>query len=490
MSADGEHTQQTGAPDSGQKALARIREEAKGNGLKDSDIEILRFDPRTLEFPAIIALTLKSETATRKQPGKVSGQRVLPNAVALQAALRQEEQAIAGNPGTVQDIRRAILESPGAGPGMAEAVVKLPFLRQEYIYYETCGPCGGRGRTVCNRCNGKGNEQCGRCYGAALEPCPSCGGRRVLSDGQGNRPCVRCNATGKIPCTQCQQTRVVQCPACKGKGNRTCQQCRGQTANSVITNVEMSVQARFDFDRTGLSLPLAGMIERAGPALAQQAENLPAPPQAESGGEELHIRYHVRLPVAEAVFKVGEMEIPALVFGLQADLPDFPPFLETLLRPAMTALEAAAGSRSGAEEAIRRAGRVRALRYALQGVARGGRKKAARALLKKFPVGLSKDGAEALAGLAEAALRNISGKSGLACRIVPAAAMLAVSGFYAYGARPVVAGFLPRPEFGLAADAAIFALLAFAAFTLGQSCARQGMEKRLETLLRRPSREG
>lgn len=466
------------------RALARIQEEINGNGLRESDVELLEFDLKTLEFPAIIALELKTATTSRRQPGKAGGQQIIQNAAALQTAIRQEEENIAATAETLQRIRKTVLETPEAGAGMKDMTVPLPFLRKEYVYHETCTSCAGRGRTACARCQGKGQEQCPRCHGAAVEQCPVCGGRQYVHDGQGNnRQCMRCNGSGKVPCTQCHQTRTIQCPACQGKGNLVCQQCRGQMVNSVITTVEKSALAHFDYERTGLHPAVIKAIENTGTNLGNHAEILHVSPQVENGQEEPHIRYHIRLPVADALFRIGKMETPGMVFGIQGELSGFPPFLETLLQPTIMELETACANKNRMEEALKHAAQTRTLRYALQACARWGRRKTAKALLQKFPVGLSETGAKDLAALAESALKNLSRKSGILCRAVPAIAMAFTYGLYAYGARPVLLGTVTQRELQIAVDILIPLLLAFAAFRLGQSCARQNMENRLKSLL-------
>ncbi|MCC6597178.1 MAG: hypothetical protein IT559_00065 [Alphaproteobacteria bacterium] len=465
------------------RALIQIQEELKGNGLKKEQIEITTFEAQLLDFPALITLTLKTSHKSRKQPGKIGGQHVLANAQALPAALENGEKSALSDPETLQRVHMTVLQDPNAGAGVKEATIALPFLNREYVYYEPCGTCRGLGQNVCNRCQGKGQEQCPRCHASGRETCTYCNGRQYIQNGQNEKQqCLTCNGSGKTPCTLCQQTRTVQCPTCKGKGKAICQHCKGQKLNSVITTAETTALAVFSFEREPLPPAALAAIDNAGADLKNHVVLTPLPPQMENEKQESHIRFQIQLPFADITFKIDKQEVAGTLFGTQGALYNLPPFLENAVLPGMIALEEAAASKSSAAEALKRAGQYRTLRYALQACARWGPKKTARALLKKWPLGLSGEGAEKIAALSAAGLKNLSHRSVLTCRLVCMATMAGLYALYAYTARASVMAMTSKAELQIFADLAVPTLLALTGFYLAKSCTRQSMAKNLRLL--------
>lgn len=395
-------------------ALAKVQEILKGNGVKPEQIKIEKFDGHTYEFFTYNTLLLKTKLLKKRQAGKVTGLTVVASAQDMQFAAERELTSIRNSTESTARLKDMIFARKDMGIGLKNELVKTDFLNKEYVYYEPCAPCQGRGRIICPRCHGKGSEGCPRCYAAGLESCPTCGGRQyVLGPNNQNVQCLRCNGGGKIPCTMCHQSKKVQCPSCKGRMHLTCQQCNGHAAVSVIGMNEINVEVNYSYDKTGLPPAAAKRIDVLGAKIREHATISPAPTQNEQRSEIILMAYNVQIPLADISVIIEREKQPPLqfdvaLFGTQAVLMNAPPFLETLIAPGVRYLEAATAKGANVKMLLHKAARYKTLRLIILAASKFPPKKALAAVMQKTEIGLSEQQAEKLIAMAHKALSHIS----------------------------------------------------------------------------------
>lgn len=401
-------------------ALEKFRAILKGNGVNPEAARITKFSGETLEFLSVNRLSLKSKIATKRQAGKLTGPIVIGGPQDVQTAIAKEMNKIVHAQDVIARIKDAVLERKDLGIGLRNTLIKTKFLHKDFVYYEPCAPCHGRGEIQCPRCHGKGSENCPRCHAAGAETCPACGGRQWIPGPNGqNQHCLRCNGSGKVPCSQCHQSKTVQCSLCKGKMSLRCQQCNGHKVISVLTLAEIDVEGTYSYDRDLLPENAVKKMDELGPAIVEHAKVEPLRLPEEQEGEVLTLPYHIKLPLADMEFTIQkgaipgaedeEMVIPVALFGYTALLITAPPFLETIMTPGFKDLEAATHKGANVKALLERAARYKTLRLIIIAAAKFPTKKAVTAVLQKTEIGLSETGAQKSVEMAQAAIKKIAG---------------------------------------------------------------------------------
>ncbi len=446
--------QQPGTPiDPALQELARqkILNLLKGNGVKADALKIEKFSGQTFEFLTFNSLTVKARLTKRRQPGKVTGPTVVSSAQDMQAIADKEALNIRHSTEAMRRVKDMILERADMGIGLRNELIKTPFFNKDFVHYEPCSPCQGRGRIICPRCTGKGSENCPRCHAAGVETCPVCSGRQYVQGPDGNNiQCLRCNGSGKQACTLCNQAKKVQCTSCKGRMHLTCQQCNGHAVVSVIGANEVTVEANYDYDRSELPPAAVRRIDVIGSKIRQHAEVVPVnPPQQQKDGAAL-MAYLVKLPLADITFSITRenaepINFTALLFGKEALLLNTPPFLETLLAPGIKHLEAAAGRGPNVSAQLQKAARYKTLRLIILASSKLPAKKALAAVMAKTEVGLSPQELQRYILITNKALSRISFMPRMMGCLFGLILSLCLIYLYFYEARGIVSNMLPTP---------------------------------------------
>ena len=468
------------------KALENFRASLHGNGVDPKDAEVKSFEGEILEFIAVTVLRLKTKTAHRRQAGKISGPQVLDSEAAVKQAVEKEFSKITHSQDLIKRIKDVIIQRPDKGFGLKDRFIKLPFLHRDFVVYEPCKTCHSKGKMPCNRCAGRGRENCPRCRASGTEVCPTCGGRQYISGPNGQKQHgIRCNGQGRMPCSVCNQRRQVPCTACKGAAIITCKQCNGHAWNSVVYMVEIDAFANFEYEKEKLPDKIVAQIEIMDEKQREQhIQFTPVIMGREHERDNIVIPYQIRVPHANVVFKIKNLEVPAFMFGLQAMLLGTPSYLEKIMAPGIKSLQKAGKGQGDIAEELKKAGRYKTLRHIILAASRQGHGRALLTVLKNNPVGLSEDSAQKLILLADRALRLITKKPRIYGTI---SGTLGAGGLYAayfYALRAPLLTAVKMPVINPLFDGLIFIIGAALAVMSVKYFAAHAMHKALDALTR------
>ena len=467
-------------------ALQQIQNAVKGNGLKPENIEVTKFEGETLEFLALTELTLNSTTSTKRQAGKITGPILLQNTGMFQDAINKECHKITHSPDILKRIYDAVLNRKDKGLYLENVKIKLPFLHKDFVAHEQCNPCAGQGNIQCVRCHGKGEQPCPHCNARGVETCPACGGRQYIQrPNNQNQQCMRCNGSGRTACTQCHESKTIQCNQCNASGTIQCNQCGGHAWNSIIAMTEINAIAHYNFDRENIPEPALKKIDDLQSNIQHHSEIKVIHKSNEQEKEhgDITIPYHFKVPMAQIVFKIKTLNVPAFLFGTQGTLYDTPPFLEKIMGPGIKALKLAAHGQGNVENHLQKAGRYKTLKHLILTTSRTSLKKALESTLKENPIGLSKTNTKKLVMMAKTALGHIGKRPKQNGYIIGAATAVALGLGYYFIGRPIILEQLSQQNLKLGADIAFGILSLGAGAFAAKIYTKQKIRKALEALL-------
>ena len=470
-------------------AVKQMVEAVKGNGLKAEDVDITDFEGETLEFLAITELVLDTKMSIKRQSGKVTGPKLLPNQAAFQEELNKETHKIAHNLDVVERICKAVLERDDKGLCLKGVMIKLPFLHKDFVAHEPCSACGAKGKIQCARCHGKGEEPCPRCQARGTEICPTCGGRQfVAGPGGQNQHCQRCNGQGRVSCSLCHEKREIQCTICKAVGTTQCKQCNGHAWNSVLGLAEINPIAHYDFNREGIPLQAQEKLDILGSDIQHHShiQIVHRHKELEEERDDISIPYHIKVPMAQVSFKLKEkLDVPAFLFGTQGKLWDEPPFLEKIMSPGIKALKQAAMGQGDVAAHLQKAGRYKTLRHLILATSKAGPKKALKAVLEKNPIGMEEENTKKMIMMAQQALSLIGKKPKQMGFMLGALIAGAIGAGYYLGARAIIIPHLPQSNLTIATDILCVLIAAGAGYLCARAYTKQAVHKALERLFAR-----
>jgi hypothetical protein len=471
-------------------ALEQIRAAVKGNGINPASVTVKKLKGEVAEFGAAVSLILRTRTMEKIVGGKKTGGEKVEGPQGVRDGIEKERVRILGSFDTTTKIKDMVMERKDKGFGTRNEVIKLPFLTQEYVHHQACRTCGAQGEIKCQRCFGKGFESCPRCNGQSMEVCSQCRGAQLIFNGNQKIPCPKCNGQGRTPCMMCNQTRKIACNVCRTKGSTVCQNCNGHAWHSYITTAEVDVVGTYDFQREAVPARLLQTVETRAKEIPLYADitalATPTDPQTDTTktSDEIPLKYHVRLPYAEADIAFGKvMNANAFLLGKQADIADIPAFLETLLKRGIETLKDAGEGRGDVADKIQRAGQYRTIRHAIIASARFSKGKAVKLVAKNTPLGISDVTINNLVINADKALKNITAKPRRNGVFVGAGIAAVLYLVYMIGLRAIAGAHIPNEMLLIATDGAVVALgMLFAVLTI-QIFGAGAMKKALGKLL-------
>jgi hypothetical protein len=212
------------------KALARLRALAKGNGLEPESIVLTANEEKVYTFEGIATLTPFFETKVQSYGGAVRGpkRQILPNFAALHADAKKRESEFKGRPDWIAAASAEMRKEPGEGWGLDGARIELPDRSVILAATEACQTCQGRKNIPCTRCSARGYETCFQCHGQKQEFCYYC---NYNNSGTGQNPpqpgqiCVLCSGRRYITCRTCHGAGQTACPMCQSRGGTPCTAC-------------------------------------------------------------------------------------------------------------------------------------------------------------------------------------------------------------------------------------------------------------------------
>ena len=467
-------------------AVKQMVEAVKGNGLKAEDVDISKFEGETLEFLAITELVLDTKMSIKRQAGKLTGAKLLPNQAAFQEELNRETYKIAHSPDVVDRMRDIVLDRDDKGLCLKNIMIKMPFLHKDFVAHEPCNVCSAKGKIQCARCHGKGEEPCPRCQARGSEICPTCGGRQFIAGPGGqNQHCQRCNGQGRVSCSLCHEKREISCSICKGVGTTQCKQCNGHAWNSVLGLAEINPIAHYDFERDGIPLPAQEKLDILGSDIQHHSDIqvVHRHKELEQERDDISIPYHIKVPMAHVEFKLKEkLDIPAFLFGTQGRLWDMPPFLEKTMAPGIKALKHAALGQGNVAAHLQKAGRYRTLRHLILATSKAGPKKALRIILEKNPIGLEEENTKKIIMMAQQALGLIGKKPKQTGFIIGALITAAIGAAYYIAGRDILLPLLPQANLTLVADGVCALIAVGIGYICGHTYTKRAIHSALEKL--------
>lgn len=474
-------------------AIARIRKQVQGNGLRPSSVELKGMSGQVYAFFATTSVKLVPAVQEGRRAGRFSdGQIIQPGQI--DASIQEFIGRAAADRGVLGLVHQTVLSRADHGFGAVGDPIPLPQVGRVFVAHEACGACRGAGGTSCHNCHGQMRITCYRCHGQGGVPCVTCTGRGQILTPQGPVMCHACAGRGLSACPVCQGQRMIVCPECQGQGRRVCESCQGQGWNTRSWSVTLTAQTTFRMRTKGLPPSLVQLIDRVGgarlaadhharitPILGKDAENWSHEADIEPGAS-LWFLYQAEIPYAELEIAMGKHTIKPRLAGYKARMVDVPDFMDMLLRPGAQYLADAAQGGAGASQLILTASRYRALGDVLRGLIRTAPKRVLKSLNEAYPLGLSDPFAKKIVKDASTALSRLSlWPRSMVMLASLALTFIVLGGYYMYGGRAALAGGLPFIA-ALVVDLVLVAALAFGGTYAIRFIARRSLRTVLEGL--------
>ncbi|NBX66726.1 MAG: hypothetical protein EBQ96_07010 [Proteobacteria bacterium] len=459
-------------------AIARIRKQVQGNGLKPSSVELRAVNGHIHTFFGTTSVRLTPTTQEGKRAGRFTdGQIIQPQQI--EGAIQDFIGKVAADRGVLGLVHETILARADQGFGTQGEAIPLPQVSRSFIAHEACPKCRGIGGTPCHNCLGQMRITCYRCHGQGGVPCVTCQNRGQILTPQGPVTCHACAGRGLSVCPTCQGQRMMTCPECQGHGKKICEGCAGQGWTTKYWTVTLTAETSFSLRTKGLPSALVSLIDRVGgaklaadkhakitPILGRDAEVFAHEADIQQGAS-LWFLYRAEMPFAELDIAMGKGSIKPKMAGFKARLLDVPDFMDTLLKPGVEALAEAASGGASAAQKILECARYRALGDTLRGLVRGNMRRAVKSLLENYTLGLSETMAKRIVKDANTALSKLSlWPRTVAMAIALAASCMILAAFYIYGIRVSITNTLfPAGSgawLGYGVDVAFIALLGMA----------------------------
>ncbi|MDE2029237.1 MAG: hypothetical protein KGI97_01600 [Alphaproteobacteria bacterium] len=437
------------------RALARLRKLASGNGLEPAAIALIEAQEDVFALAGVTEVMPFCDAHPSAYPGGVKGRdkKIVGSFAALQQAAAQHKKQFSENPDWLGEAARELQEHETKGWGLESARVELPDKGAVYAATEMCPRCQGRQTLTCTQCNGQGTVICTQCQGQGREPCYYCGGRGEDPQNPGQR-CQTCNGTRVAPCRFCQMRGHLPCPTCQGRRGTPCTACQGTGRISQEVAVTCGAETHFKLDAKGLPSGLRRGLDRVGIANLGKghADIAATPPAKDEDGDGTPdkppfpiLTYSVKLPYAELRLGIGGKKAVISVFGKRCALMGVPNFLDASLKPWRDKLTAAAHGQGALEDALG----ARAMREILAMTIAG--KGSMEELRKIYPFALSNEAAQGMLADVRQALNRVTLKTRAAIAVI--CVLLCAAGFDQFlttgGAARITQAFLPAVGFAI-----------------------------------------
>lgn len=418
-------------PTLAERALARLRKVAAGNGLKSADIVVYETQEKEITLKGKMDVSPLCETSAETYPGGVrgKGRTQVGTFAALQEAVAKHRSEFRGNTEWVHPVTEELRSHPGQGWGLESAKVTLPEKSAIYSATEICATCGGHKMLTCQQCLGKGTIICPQCQSRGRELCYYCSGRGEDPQKPG-QPCHTCNGTRYAPCRFCQAHGYQACPACNGRRGTPCGGCQATGRITQEAVVTCGAETHFTMQTEGVPGNLRQGLGRLGivnlpKGHADITATLP-PKEGEEASEGKKLTtillYSVVLPYAEMKISFGGKKGIVTALGKRCAISGVPNFLDSSLRPWLEKLRLAALGTAPLESALD----ARAIDEILSLTVAG--KGQAKEVRRLYPFGLSAEVVSALLTYTRLALN----KTTLKFRAATAVLCVALSAAFFY----------------------------------------------------------
>lgn len=226
-----------------------------------------------------------------------------------------------------------------------------------------------------------------------------------------------------------------------------------------IINLAVKIKTGFIYDKTEIPPAAALEIDRNGPRLAMR-EHLSmqsSPIKRDDGG--LAIEYNFAFPFGNMEFKVKDAHYKAQILGFKAKMIKSPEFLSDLLQKPTNMIKNAAKNASQSQDMLNKAIKTRFYADSVYLSTQMKPKKAFTALMKKYPLGASKQFYKDSIMMSRKAVANASRSARWMAYGVGAGINLVLFAAYFMGpVRAMILGPQPSPIMGVLADLACLAI--------------------------------
>lgn len=305
-------------PDHGAPILAdpalldRLRRAAAGNTRSPEGVLLTDIARREVAVSALLAVDVAWVTDVETRTGTVSlrAATLCRNAAELDAVLARDLDA---ETASIEAAHRlaAVIGAPEHAFGEEDAVPTVPSMRGPYYVHEDCRVCRGGGVRGCDGCRG-GRVPCSHCGGDPAACCDLCGGK------------------GMLACPVCTGAAVVPCEDCAGVGRFTHihrPRLIGRPSRSLTVPPDAPEAVRAALEAAG--------FERFGEVAAVQ------PWTVRHSGTQLLYERAGTVPVITLSCACDGVAFAVECVGADAVVP---PFLDRVLAPILTEIEAAAAA--------------------------------------------------------------------------------------------------------------------------------------------------
>ncbi len=308
--------------DRSEVALQKVRDVVTGNIFHPlADVELLSYEEVFLEFRAQLHLKIHTERSEKFSATTPPGITKVNSSADLDTKVEKEIARVTTSEAPLTSLKEDILKREDDGYFWEKQRIPLPLDPLTYVREEPCQECRGQKFKECKDCGGRGHIRCAVCNGNNLKQCNAC-------QGNGEKQCIKCNT----------------------KGKRECHKCRGVGRVNHLTLVKLYADTTFSYDQEEIPEVARPVIERLREKLLTKehatyvlSDDIKQK-KKEHADHFLTLNYDVKLPLGDAIFRVGEETVPALLFGYKTALLDVPPFLERyMLTPFNEIREAAMG---------------------------------------------------------------------------------------------------------------------------------------------------
>lgn len=436
---------------------------ADGNGMSADQLRVAKHDTIVQRVAGDVMVEIQPEMSHLLLKGKQPrGQVVASKAAAISDAKTAAEKFLG-----VERVQKEIIEvlhkRPGRGFGEKAFKFKVAQQKLDYSVIDKCNACGGTGSGNCNACAGHGGADCSSCRGNGA----------VQRDDGSRDMCHTCNGTGGVRCSRCNGSGQINCGECDRSGYTT-----------HVYNADWVAVADFVLERQGLPPEALKAIDAIGVqplAVDEHAEIFRL--NAELKDHKLAVPFLAFLPLSMAEFSINGKTWPAFVAGLKGYVLEIDPFLDSMVKPGIGALQKLSKGPMAAAALMETACKYRLLRSTLSGLSHHSRKWVYQKITQEYPLVLSDKYARACIKYAGTALMSLSEgprRRGLLLGTLLSAGVAAA--WFAGGGRAAIAPILTQK--GLAqhmpgADLAVYGLCLLLTILTIKLVAAAGLKKLL-----------
>ncbi len=383
-------------------ALQKIRDVVTGNTFHPlQDVELVSYEEVFIEFQAHSNLILHTERAERVIPNKPPGLKKINNKNELDTLSAKDIENITESEATLTALKTDLLKREDKGYFWDKQRVPLQADPLLFLREEPCLECRGAKQIECRDCKGRGHAKC-----------------------------PNCKAQGQPNCLQCKGRGEIQCLKCKTKGRKDCHNCRANGKINHVTQIKLFADTQFSYDRRDIPDVAVTILDRLRDKLFTKdhatfkiSDDIAAK-KKDHDAAMMTLTYDVKLPLGDAIFRVGDEDVPALLFGYKTALLDVPPFLERYMLAPFNLIRQAAQGQGNVMEKVRTAAhQTRLTNQAIIGVATKGVNVTERELKHEYSIALEPGFIHNLVRTTRAALNKLTMKPqiiGLTIGLIPA----------------------------------------------------------------------